>query len=106
MRLTALDPITLHLTVEITVQGRMAEESTTEFTRRMIGNDQRMPYYDCVTPAQHGDPYMLFCTSCICVSAQRVACTYTCTSCHDLISIEYVRVGAYQQKYMLGIRST
>ena len=32
--------------VEITVQqGRMAEESTTEFTRRMIENDQRMPYY-------------------------------------------------------------
>ena len=31
--------------VEITVQGRTAEESTTEFTRRMIENDQRMPYY-------------------------------------------------------------
>ena len=106
MRLTALDPITLHLTVEITVQGRMAEESTTEFTRQMIGNDQRMPYY--VSPLHNMGTH----TCCsvhvlyMCVSAACGMHTYTCTSCHDLISIEYVRVGAYQQKYMLGIRST
>ena len=42
----------------------------------------------------------------MCVSAGCGMHTYTCTSCHDLISIEYVRVGVDQQKYMLGIRST
>ena len=76
MRLTALDPITLHLTVEITVQGRMAEESTTEFTRQMIGNDQRMPYY--VSPLHNMGPiHVVLYMSSICVSAQCVACSHT-----------------------------
>ena len=40
--------------VEITVQGRTAEESTTEFTRRMIENDHAKDalLHICVTPAQ------------------------------------------------------
>ena len=49
--------------VEITVQGRMAEESTMEFTRRMIENDQRMPYY--VSPLHNESQQYNICMSII-----------------------------------------